>query len=214
MGARLFAILFVSLVVFGVWFQQSYMSTYAAEFEAQKASARTASELITVRPFRSDSWRQGRLAARVRADEARYYTNGRIFLSGNVRYEDFADDGTPRLALETRRATGQVQVGTRSGSLFDSEKRLERVDIPGEVTVQLGVDDEVRTRKVIVDFVRGQLATGEDVTLQGPGRRMQGKGFTYQIATQDFRLGGRVSGEIVPTARTDAGGMPKSGEKR
>lgn len=213
MGARLFATLFVCLVAFGVWFQQAYMSTYSAEFEAQKAGGRVASELMTVRPFRADTWREGRLSARVRADEARYYTNGRIFLSGNVRYEDFAEDGKPRLALDTRRATGQIQVGARSGSLFDSNKRLERVDIPGEVTVLLGEADEVRTRKVSVDFVRGQLATGEDVTLQGPGRRMQGKGFTYEITTQDFRLGGRVSGEIVPPARKDGNGTPKSGAK-
>ena len=197
MGARLFAILFLSLVAFGVWFQRAYMATYSAEFDALKAGDKTPMELISVRPFAATQYRNGTPMSRVRSDEAVYFTNGRIVLTGNVTYQDFDETGGPRLAVASRRALAQLQLSSGGVSLFDSEKRLERVEFPGDVTLTLGAADRVITRRVDVDFTRALATTDESVRLEGPGRSMQGRGFLYHMDTQDFRLGGRVSGEFV-----------------
>ncbi|MCA2959969.1 MAG: LPS export ABC transporter periplasmic protein LptC [Silvanigrellales bacterium] len=202
MGGRTFAIVFLLVVAFGVWFQQAYMTTYSAEFEAQKMGSAFTSELLTIRPFRSQQYRDGVVSSRVSADEGRYFSNGRIVLAGAVKYEDFDEKGLPRMAVETKRALATLQVlGT--GGFFDADKKLEQVEIPGDVVITLAGEDAVRTRKVKVDFQKGILETSEVVTLDGPGRSLRGKGLTYNMDTQDFRLGGRVSGELLPPAQTE-----------
>ena len=213
MGGRLFAIIFLVFVAFGVWFQQAYMTSYSAEFEAQKLGAGFTSELLTVRPFRSVQYREGALASRIQADEARYFSNGRVVLAGNVSYEDFDDEGGARLALGAKRALGQVQVASSSGSFFDADKKLEHVEIPGDVLLTLGGSDTISTRKVRVDFLKGTMETSEPVTLVGPGRRMSGQGLTYNMDSQDFRLGGRVSGEILLPPRKSGGNTKKEGRR-
>lgn len=201
MGGRTFAIAFLLVVAFGVWFQQAYMTTYSAEFEAQKMGSAFTSELLTIRPFRSQHYREGVVSSRVFAEEGRYFSNGRIVLAGDVKYEDFDEKGAPRMTVETKRALGSLQL-SGAGGFFDADKKLEQVDIPGDVLITLAGTDAVRTRKVKVDFQKGILETAEAVTLEGPGRSLRGKGLTYNMDTQDFRMGGRVSGELLPPALT------------
>jgi hypothetical protein len=206
MGARAFAISFLLLVAFGVWFQQAYMAVYSAEFDAQRMGAGFTSELLTVKPFRAVQYRGEALASRVAADEARYFTNGRVVLAGKVRYEDFDEQGAPRLALDAKRALGQLQVSGSGAGFFDSERKLEHVEIPGDVRITLAGTDVVGTKKIRVDFIKGLLETTEPVTLAGPGRTMRGTGLTYNMDSQEFRLGGRVSGELVPPPRESSSG--------
>ena len=138
------------------------------------------------------------MTSRVSANEGRYFTNGRIVLAGNVKYEDFNTDGSLRLRLFSQRALGQVYQAEEKKSFFDSQRRLESVTIPGEVEINLGGNDIVKTRKVSLDFEKGVLVTTEPVSLIGPGKHVTGKGFEYILDSQDFTLGGRVHGEINP----------------
>lgn len=197
MGGRTFAMMFLLVVAFGVWFQQAYMTTYSAEFEAQKMGDSFTKELLTIRPFRSQQYKDGKLSSRVSAQEGRYFSNGRIVLAGNVRYEDFDEKGAHRMRVETERALATLHLSGAAG-FFDADKKLEQVDIPGEVHITLAAADKLKTKKVKVDFRKGRVETSEAVTLDGPGRTLRGKGLVYNMDTQDFRLGGRVSGEVLP----------------
>jgi|GEM_PF-4749382 len=201
MGPRLFAILFVSLVAFGVWFQRAYMASYSGEFDALQEGSKLPVELMSVKPFVAAQYGLDGVGLRIRSDEATYYTNGRVVLNGNVSYQDYDAQGEPRLALLSKRAIGQLQLTSGGASLFDSEKKLERVTFPGAVTVVFGADDRIFTEKVDVDFVRALATTDADVRLEGPGRKMLGHGFSYRMDKQDFRLGGRVTGELTPPQR-------------
>jgi hypothetical protein len=200
MGRLAFSLLFFLVVLFGVWFQRAYMATFSAEFEAQKMSQNLLQDLIVVRPFSSETLKSGKLSSRVKADEARYFINGGIQLTGNVVYEDFEPSWALRLGLRTAKATGQMQEG-RSNNFFDSQRRLAQVEIPGEVEIRLQDSDVVKTRKVDVNFIAGLLETREPVTLTGPGRNMLGQGLVYEMNTQEFRMGGQVRGTFTPPRR-------------
>ena len=52
-----------------------------------------------------------------------------------------------------------------------------------------------------MDFVAGILQTSETVNLKGPGRVVTGKGFVYQIESQDYKLGGPVRATLEPKSR-------------
>lgn len=209
MGGRTFAIVFLLVVAFGVWFQQAYMTTYSAEFEAQKMGDAFTKELLTIRPFRSQQFKEGVLSSRVVAQEGRYFSNGRIVLAGNVRYEDFNEKGEPRMQVDTERALATLHLSGAAG-FFDADKKLEQVDIPGEVRILLAGVDKVKTKKVKVDFRKGRVETTEAVTVDGPGRSLRGQGLVYNMDSQNFRLGGPVSGEIVPPAISENQGAPKN----
>lgn len=206
MFARVFSLLFVGLVIFGAWYQQTFMQVSSAEFEAQMKADKKQTEILSVRPFTATQYVNGKLRATGSANEAKYINNGKLIFQGNVVYEDYDEDGTKRLTLTTVRAQGQVEAAgaNSNASFFDKNRKLELVYIPTEVSVTTQ-DDVMRSRDVEVDLIAGEATTDETVVIEGPGRRITGKGLRYVLSTQEFKVRGEVDGVLTPQRKVRKG---------
>ena len=199
MWARIYALLFLALAGLGAWYQQNYMQMFSAEFEAELKADKLQTAIIHITQFSGTEYRNTEVYATTRADEGKYFNNGKILMLGDVRYNDYEPGLIPRTSLVTSRLQGQVQGARAESGLFETTRKLEKVSIPNDVTFRFK-DDLVFTKNVHINIITNIAETDEKVNLRGPGRVLDGQGLVYSIGNREFRMKGPVLGTFRPSA--------------
>lgn len=198
MWGRIYAICFVLLVGFSIWMQQAYMSAYSAEFESGNVKDRGELELVLAKGFSSRTYSRGLLKTRMQADEGIQLNNGKAAFYGGVAYELYGEDGKQQARLTTSKASGRVRMENGAGTpTLDATRRPELIEMPDFVRIDLG-GDVVQTKKVKIRFETNLVETEEAVTLEGPDRLINGRGFKYNLLSGEFKIGGPVRGSLRP----------------
>lgn len=212
MWSRIYALVFLALAGMGAWYQQNYMQMFSAEFEAELRADKLQTEILHVNHVSAVQYRGDSLYATTRADEGKYFNNGKILVIGDVRYNDFDPGQVPLTSLVTSRLQGQVQSARAESGFFESTRKLERVTIPNDVTFRYK-DDLVFTKNVQINMNTNIAETSEKVNLRGPGRVLDGQGLVYFIDEREFRMKGPVQATFKPAPGT-TGVFGKSSKKR
>jgi hypothetical protein len=209
--SRLYAALFVALILGGTIFQRRYMASSAAELELIELRMQTQTELLSARDFVMDRYENGGRTDRVSAEEGVVMTDGQIVLKDDIwfmRYDGFSI--TSR--VHTQEAFGNVDFpestkkSKSSIPFIDTGTSLQRFHLPQEVVVYLN-DGILRSDNVFFDFPKQNLYTASAVTFRSKDQHLNGRGMSYQLKSGAFELGGPVSGEFNPAAqKRDTGG--------
>lgn len=205
MVSRLYAAVFVALIVGGSVFQRSYMASSAAELELIERRMRSQTELLRSSDFVMDRYENGSRTDRVSAEEGIVMTDGQIILKTDIWFTRY-EGQTVTSRLHSQEAFGIVDFpesnkkSKSSLQFVDSSTSLQRFHLPQDVFVYLN-DGLIRSDNVFFDFPRQTLYTTSAVTFRSRDQRLRGKGMSYQMQTGSFELGGPVSGEFSPATR-------------
>lgn len=127
----------------------------------------------------------GRKVWEVSAREAQYLENEQMVVVDDPVVEVFLEDGR-RVALRGH-----------SGKLFLDGKELERVELEGEIDVQLG-DYAMRTDAARYEADRGVIVAPGRVHITGSGFELQGERMEVDVASQQLVLTDRVQTTLWP----------------
>ncbi len=201
MWARIFTILFLALAGAGVWLQQSTMDLYTAEFEAELAADKMQNAVASLSDFKFQKYENGALKSSLKCQQGRIFSDGHLNLTGLVTYESFNSSGGKNFLLQTPKAVGKFQNIREGHSFIDSSRKLENVKFPEIVAIWIG-EDRFDTKDVTVNIQEGNLVTSEVVLVRGPGLRLEGRGLQYTMATEEYKIGGKIQGRVEPALRS------------
>lgn len=200
MFSRYGVVIFVVCVVAGFWYQQRFMRISSEQFQAQISADRSSAQLMVVSDFVARNFENGIVKSTVRARQAQLLNSGVILLEGDVRYQDFDEEGKTLSTLTSSRAEAKMALADGARNFFDNKRQLETVKFPGAVQIDLQ-GDIVQARAVQLNMSSKLATTTEPITVRGPGRTLNAKGMSYNIDTLEFVLGGPISGIYSPSAK-------------
>lgn len=198
MKARFGFLLFCIAVAWGYWAQRRYMALSRQEFLAETKADRSRSQLIASKQFISFNYENGVLVSSVRADHGLMLNSGDTTLTGNVKYIEMDEKQTTKMVVSTPRAVCQMAIADPGQNFFDTSRKINTVKLPGKVDVRTK-EDYLQTDDVLIDFKTELLTTNSPVSILGPSRTLEAVGFTYDIATQSFKLLKNLRGHYIPS---------------
>lgn len=173
------------------------MRISAEEFRAEINADRSRTELLRMSHFISFSYEEGLVRSLLRSANGHMLNNGEFRLEGNVRYQEFDVKGVTTLSMSSAKAVGSMQVANPSQNFFDTRRSLETVFMPETVLISMK-DDLVTTQALTLTTATHLLETSASVSVVGPGRTLFGKGFVYNVVTQQLSMGGPIHGNYIP----------------
>ncbi len=200
MHTSFYSVLFVGLIGYGVWLEQSYMSLYSQEFEIQQRADRANSPYLSARNLDMKEYKNGIFTNHFRTNDVRFLNNGQVTAVGKLRYTSVNNDGSPALTVAAPRMIALLKPSEQNTGMASLRlaSDLAWVSFPSEVTAQ-SRDDLVKGSGVLFTPETRILESREPVAWNGANRHFEGRGFRYDLNTEDLSVGGPISGTFLPT---------------
>ena len=127
----------------------------------------------------------GRKVWEVSAREAQYVENEQVVLVEAPVVEVFLQDGRT------------VALRGASGKVFLAERELQRVELRGNIDMQLG-DYAMQTEEASYEAERGVIIAPGPVRISGSGFELQGERMEVNVAAQQLMVSERVQTTMWP----------------
>jgi hypothetical protein len=199
MHKSFYSILFVGLIGYGVWLEQSYMGVYSQEFELQQSANRANAPYLLAKNLDMKEYKNGIFTNHFRTNEVRFLNNGQVAAHGKMRYASVNDDGSPALTISAPRMIALLKSSeqTQGKNSLRLASDLAWVSFPNEV-VAVSKDDHINGSNVLFTPESQIVESRETITWNGANRHFEGRGFRYNMNTEDLSVGGPISGTFLP----------------
>lgn len=202
-GLGIFAVLYL-LFLFGVVVVNSMQRTsvlsgsLASTDSLSQVEGRTAlseGTKIQLRDFNRVEVREGKPVWEIRAKEARYFASSSVVLVSDADLTVYQSDGS------------KTFIGSKGAKLHLKDSAVERVELEGDVKVELSGSFVAKTQyAAYLSGERGLSAPGL-VKLAGDGYSVEGVGFHMNLESGEVNFLGKVKTFFTPGAE-----VPKSAQ--
>ena len=196
MISKVYSVLFLFVLGFGIWHHQVYVNQSKHELKAIEKQNNQEQTLFHANQFESTQYIEGIPTRVLSAEKGEINTSGLVQLEGRIKIATYeANELQNTIASEL--AFGELSSSDESASLLNSERELKHLTFPEKVTLktQNGI---IETRNVKYQVPVQRIETEEKVNYLGQGQTLYGKGMSYHLGLGVFEMGGPVKGEMIP----------------
>jgi hypothetical protein len=201
--ARIYALIFLSILVFGFIYQESYMQMSMSEFSTQVDSEKFPSEVFSMSPVHLRQYDKGELVGELIAAEGKLVTTGKFTAQGGVRLYMTDPKAPPQERLTSIRTPKLIATTQKSGALaidlFSGGTKFERVEFPAEAEI-FSRAHKIEGNTFAVDIPTMTLVTKKPVKVSAANRTIEAQGVEVELRTRAFKFAGPVRGVEIPPA--------------
>lgn len=201
MVARIYALIFLAILVFGFIYQESYMQMSMSEFSQKVDTDKFPLDVFSMTPLHVRQYKNGIVTAEMTAAEGRLVTTGRFTAQGGVVMrmtdpnappaEQLTLVKSPKIIASMQKANGLAT------DLFSGQAKFERVEIPGQAEI-VGRGHVLSGQSFFIDVPNMTLVTKEPVKVTAENRRIEAQGAEVELRTRAFKFTGPVRGTETP----------------
>ena len=199
MLGRLYAFIFISLVVFSLWYQRKYLDLSSKEFNSQLDYENLILPISTVKNFTAYTYQEGKLKYSFSGNKINYFNDYHFEAEGNLLYQAFDETQKVIISIKTDKAYGYIQTnGSQSSQTplqFGSNSRFKSAELPGDVFFNFE-ENKGKANHVFIDLEEEIIKSSNPFTSNGPQGNLTGKGFIYSIKNEEFKIISNVDGNF------------------
>jgi lipopolysaccharide export system protein LptC len=199
MLGRLYAIIFISLIAFSLWFQRKYLERSAKEFNSQLDFENSVLPTSIAKNFNTNSYQDGKLKYSFSGDKITYYNDNHFEAEGNLVYQAFDENNRNSITIKTQKAYGQIESdisqSAQSALPLGTNSRLKSAILPNDVLFDFE-GNRGKTYNVFIDMDNEIIQSQNHFISNGPQGNIKGKGFYYSIKNEEFKIKSNVNGDF------------------
>ncbi|KAB8027764.1 LPS export ABC transporter periplasmic protein LptC [Fluviispira multicolorata] len=199
MLGRLYAFLFIVTIALLLWYQKRYLDESSEIFQAQLNSENLILPTSSVNKFQTRSYENGYLKYSFSGDKIIYFTDNHFEAIGNLVYKTFDNQQKESSVIKTTRATGQMElIDEKEGQTalsVGANSRIKYAILPDEVSFNFN-ENIGKTKNIYIDMINQNIQSDSKIESNGPQGKLKGKGFSYSIKDEEFKIKSDVDGKI------------------
>ncbi len=200
MLGRIYAISFILTILILLWYQKNYLDKSSEIFQAQLNSDNIVLPTSSVHQFHTKSFENGYLKYSFSGDEIIYFTDNHFEASGNLVYRTYDLNEKETAVIKTSKATGQMEIiNEKEGQTalsMGANSRIKNAQLPEEVMFDFNKNIG-KTRNIYIDMINEEIHSNSAIESNGPQGSLKGKGFSYSIKNEEFKINSQVDGKVI-----------------
>lgn len=199
MIGRLYAIIFISLISFSLWYQRNYLEISSKELNTQLDFENSVLPTSVAKNFNTKTYQDGKLKYTFSGDKIIYYTDNHFEAEGNLVYEAFDEKQNNNVIIKTQKAHGQIESDTsqsyQQSMAIGANSRIKNATLPNEVLFDFE-GNKGKATYVFIDMDNEIIHSPNYFTSNGTQGNIKGNGFSYSIKNEEFKIKSNVDGNI------------------
>ena len=200
MLGRLYAIIFIGLIVFSLWYQRKYLERSADELNAQLDYENVILPTSTAKRFNTNSYQDGKLKYTFSGDKITYFNDNHFEAEGNLVYLAYDENNVNTITIKTQKAYGQVESEnsqtTQTSLPLGANSRIKNAVLPNDVLFDFE-GNKGKANNVFIDMDKQTIQSQNHFVSNGPQGNIKGKGFYYSIKNEEFKIKSNVDGNFT-----------------
>ncbi|APJ02791.1 LPS export ABC transporter periplasmic protein LptC [Silvanigrella aquatica] len=199
MLGRLYAIIFISTIIFSLWYQKKYLELSANELNSQLNFENNILPTSTIKNFNTNSYQDGKLKYSFSGDKITYYTDNHFEAEGHLTYQAYDENKKATITIKTQKAFGQIaNEGDPSNSSqfpLGAHSKIQSAVLPDDVLFDFE-GNQGQAEHVFIDMEKEMIHSSKNFISEGPQGKIRGKGFYYSIKNEEFKIKSHVDGNF------------------
>lgn len=199
MLGRLYAIIFIGLIAFSLWYQRKYLERSSNELNSQLDYENAILPTSTVKKFKTNSYENGKLKFSFTGDKIIYFNDNHFEAEGNLVYQSFDENKKNTTIIRTQKAYGQIEgdnnQSAQSALPLGANSRLKNAFLPNDVLFDFE-GNRGKANNVFIDMDKETVQSQNQFVSNGPQGSLKGKGFYYSIKNEEFKIKSDVNGNF------------------
>ena len=196
MLGRLYAIIFIGLIIFSLLYQRKYLEQSSTEFNSQLEYKNIILPTTSANQFKMNTYQYGKLKYLFTGEKITYFSDNHFEAEGNIIYQSFNKMEKNIVTIRTQKAFGQVESdNSQSTLLLGAGSRIKNAVFPNDVFFDLE-DNKGKANNVLVDMETETIQSKNHFIFEGPQINIKGKGFYYSIEDEEFKIKSNVEGKF------------------
>jgi LPS export ABC transporter protein LptC len=200
MLGRLYAIIFISLIAFSLWYQRKYLERSANELNSQLDYENVVLPTSTAKQFNTNSYQDGKLKYSFSGDKITYFNDNHFEAEGNLVYQAFDENKKNTITIKTQKAYGQIESDNSQPAQsilpLGTNTHIKNAVLPNDVLFDFEGNKGI-ANNVFIDMDKETIQSQNHFISNGPQGNIKGKGFYYSIKNEEFKIKSNVDGNFT-----------------
>lgn len=200
MLGRLYAIIFVSLIAFSLWYQKKYLERSSNELNSQLDFENMVLPTSIAKQFNTNFYQDGKLKYSFSGDKITYFNDNHFEAEGNLFYQAYDENKKSTIIIKTQKAFGQIESDNnqsdQSALPLGANTHIKNAVLPNDVLFDFE-GNKGKTNNVFIDMNKETIQSQNHFISNGPQGNIKGKGFFYSIKDEEFKIKSSVDGDFT-----------------
>ncbi len=199
MLGRLYAIIFICLIAFSLWYQRRYLEHSAKELNSQLDYENVVLPTSIAKNFNTNSYQNGKLKYSFSGDKIIYFNDNHFEAEGNLIYQAFDENKRNSITIKTDKAYGLIESdntqSAQSALPIGANSRIKNATLPNDVLFDFE-ENKGKANNVFINMDKETIQSQNYFISNGPQGNITGKGFYYSIKNEEFKIKSNVDGDF------------------
>ncbi|MBX9839271.1 LPS export ABC transporter periplasmic protein LptC [Silvanigrella sp.] len=211
MIGRLYAIIFILLIAFSLWYQKKYLEVSSNELNSQLDFEDSILPTSIAKNFNTKFYDNGKLKYTFSGDKIIYFTDNHFEAEGNLIYESYDEKQKNNIVIKTQKAFGIMESDSnqslQQSMAIGANSRIKNATLPNDVLINFDGNNG-KANYVFIDMEKETIQSPNYFISNGTQGNIKGNGFKYSIKNEEFKIFSNVDGDInlnkIPETKKDS----------